>query len=302
MFCNAARCCAVVAVLMSIPLPGAAAQALDPDRALASAVTISAEGTVSIKSDGVPVRSLLEALRSVCPMEVRLDPKVAARPVTIEVSDLPPAVAVGQVLKASGLDFAMHTRCGTELQPALVVVREAGDTPIPSRSRELDSDRRQVEQPTAEEVPAAPVGPPPEPEKRDDPGTNSVITLTGTQNAERVLAPGEVTAAQMVELLARRPPASSANSAVIELPFTNENGQPYLQLRPPKSGTVLLPFPDANGNPIEVPIPAGPRKPRIDFPVYSPDPTGASGGKTTGSAPASKNPADTRRPGGGGSE
>ena len=151
-------------------------------------------------------------------------------------------------------------------------------------------------------MPAAPAGPPPEPEKRDDPGTNSAITVTGTQNAERVLAPGEVTAAQMVELLARRPPAASSNSAVIELPFTNENGQPYLQLRPPKSGTVLLPFPDANGNPIEVPIPAGPRKPRIDFPVYSPDPTDASGGKTTGSAPASKNPGDTRRPGGGGYE
>jgi hypothetical protein len=301
MSCVSVRCCALLAALMSIPLHGSA-QTQDRERAPSNAVQVNPDGTVSVKSDGVPIGSLLEALRAVCPMEVRLEPKASARPVTIDISNLPPAAAVGVVLKASGLDFAMHTRCGTASRPALVVVREAGDTPIPAHSRELDSDNRQLNESRIDVALPLPVEPPPEREERDDPATRGGTTMTASQKTERVLAPGEVTAEQMVELLARRPAVASSNSAVIELPFTDDNGQPYLQVRPPKSGTVMLPFPDAHGNPIEVPVPAGPRKPRIDFPVYVPDPAGASDGQGTGSAAVPKNPADARRPGGGGSE
>ena len=88
-----------------------------------------------------------------CPIQVRLDAKAAARAVSLDVSDLAPADAVGAVLKSSGLDFAMHTRCGTLTQPALVVVRLAGDGPIVSLAPRVDSDDPRVKQAIADELP-----------------------------------------------------------------------------------------------------------------------------------------------------
>jgi hypothetical protein len=284
---------AVVAVLMSIAVPEISAQVPQPDRAAASvpAVRINANGTVSIKADAVAVHALLEALQPVCAMDVRLDPKVAARAVSIEVADLAPGAAVGEVLKASGLDFAMHTRCGTTAQPTLVVVRESGGGPPDIRAAEVDPDDPRVK---AVQLPPLPAGPPPEPEKREDPNTPTPVTVLGIQDERRELAPGEITGAQLVERLAPRP---KSNSPVIELPFTDENGQPYLQLRPPKSTTMILPFPDANGNLVEVPIPTGPRSQTADFPVVNPRPPAAPDGKAT--APGATSPTTARRPGGG---
>ena len=146
----------------------------------------------------------------------------------------------------------------------------------------------------AEESLLLPAGPPPEPAKRDDdPDNRPPGALVAVSNEKHEAAPGEVIGARMVEMLAVRPgqKAAAAASAVIELPFTQENGQPYLQLRPPKSGTVILPFPDANGNLVEVPIPTGPRSQTADFPVVNPRAPDASSGKTAG-----------RRPGPGGSD
>jgi hypothetical protein len=299
---NSLRVCAVAAVLMSIAVPGICAQAPHTERAAAAAVRVSPGGTVSVRADGVPVQSLLEALQPVCPMDVRLDPKVAARSVSIDVEDLSPAAAVGAVLKASGLDFAMHTRCGTLEKPALVVVREGGNGPIPQPAPRVDPDDPRVKRVAVDEEPPLPSeGPPPEPEKRDDPAAPPPITIIGGASEQRELAAGEVTGKQMLEQLAPQP---RSNSAVIELPFTDQNGQPYLQIRPPKSSTVVLPFPDANGNLVEVPMPAqtGPRPQRADFPVYQPPPAGAAGSKTGSPSPGPVNPADGKRPGGGGSE
>jgi hypothetical protein len=208
------------------------------------------------------------------------------------------------VLKSSGLDFAMHTRCGTLTQPALVVVRLAGDGPIVSLAPRVDSDDPRVKQAIADELPVPVPGPPPEPEKREDPDTPAGGTVLAGPDDRRELAPGEVTGTQMVELLAVRPGqrAAAAASPVIELPFTDANGQPVLQIRPPKSPTVILPFPDANGNLVEVPIPTGPRPQRVDFPVYQPDAAGKSSVKPAVPPAGSANPADARRPGGGGSD
>jgi hypothetical protein len=297
------RAGAITAVLMSVCICQVGAQAPQADRAAApSAVRINADGTVSVKADGMTVQALLEALEPACPIQVRLDAKAAARAVSIEVSDVAPAAAVGEVLKASGLDFAMHTRCGTLAQPALVVVRVAGDGPMVSLAPHGDPDDPSVKRALMELSPL-PAGPPPEPEKRDDPDKPGAATIVGLPDERRQLAPGEVTGAQMVELLAVRPAqkAAAAAAPVIELPFTDENGQPYLQLRPPKAGTMILPFPDANGNVVEVPIPTGPRSKRADFPVVNPPAPDASGGQGTGSTPAATNPAGARRPGGGGS-
>ena len=197
---------AVVAVLMSVLGPGVGAQAPPAARPAAStAVRVNPDGTVSVKADGVAVQALLEALESVCPIQVRLDAKAAARAVSLDVSDLAPADAVGAVLKSSGLDFAMHTRCGTLTQPALVVVRLAGDGPIVSLAPRVDSDDPRVKQAIADALPLPVPGPPPEPEKREDPDTPAGGTVLAGPDDRRELAPGEVTGTQLVELLAVRP-------------------------------------------------------------------------------------------------
>ena len=294
------------AALMSIcVLPvGAFVTESDP-QAGSTPVHVNANGTISIKADGVAVQVLLEALEAACPIQLRLDAKAAARPVSIDVSDLAPADAVGAVLKVSELDFAMHTRCGTFAQPALVIVRLAGDGPIVSVGPRVDPADPRVKQAVAEDVPPLPAAPPPEPEKRDDvekPGAAG--TLLGMASEQRELAPGEVTGAQMVELLSVTPAqkAAASSSPVIELPFPDDNGQPYQQIRPPKSNTVILPFPDANGNLVQIPVPAGPRPTTAGFPVINPPGANSAPVKPPENAPGATNSQDPRRPGGGGSE
>jgi hypothetical protein len=288
----------VAAVLISVCVPRLGAVASQSDRQTGQdPVRINPNGTVSVKADDVAVQVLLEALEPACPIQLRLDAKAAARPVSIDVPELAPADAVGAVLKASGLDFAMHTRCGTIAQPALVVVRLAGDGPIVSVSPRVVADDPRLRQVPAE-LPATVPEPSPDPEKRDEAEKAPAITVIGAPSEQRELAPGEVTGAQLLERLAPQPPS---NSPVIELPFTDPNGQPYLQIRPPKANTVMLPFPDANGNPVEVPVPTGPRPLKADFPVYQPDSSGT--GKQPATPPAGPaNPADARRPGGGESD
>jgi len=295
-----------VAVLVAMCVPRVGAFVTQSDRQAASTpVRVNANGTVSIKADGVAVQVLLEALEAACPIQVRLDAKAAARPVSIEVSELAPADAVGAVLKVSELDFAMHTRCGTIAQPALVIVRLAGDGPIVSVGPRVDPDDPSVKRAVAEDVPPLPAAPPPEPEKRDDvekPGAAG--TLIGMPSEQREPAPGEVTGAQMVELLSVTPAqkAAASTSPVIELPFTDENGQAIQQIRPPKSNTVILPFPDANGNLVEIPVPTGPRPKTASFPVVNPPGANSAPGQPPENGPGATNPQSPRRPGGGGSD
>jgi hypothetical protein len=295
-----------VAVLVAMCVPRVGAFVTQSDRQAASTpVRVNANGTVSIKADGVAVQVLLEALEAACPIQLRLDAKAAARLVSIDVPDLAPAEAVGAVLKASELDFAMHTRCGTIAQPALVIVRLAGDGPIVSVAPRVDPDDPRVKRAVAEDVPPLPAGPPPEPEKRDDVEKSGAAgTLIGMPGEQREPAPGEVTGAQMAELLSVTPAqkAAASTSPVIELPFTDENGQPVQQIRPPKSNTVILPFPDANGNLVEIPLPTGPRPKTAGFPVVNPPGANSAPGQPPENGPGATNPQSPRRPGGGGSD
>ena len=72
-----------------------------------------------------------------------------------------------------------------------------------------------------------------------------------------VRAPGEVSGAEIAQLLAARPRSTPPSpSATIELPFTDADGKPYTQERPPGRRTVAkLPFEDSNGKQIEIPLP-----------------------------------------------
>ncbi len=289
---------ALAGVLTVLALSALSARGQDLNRTAvpaASPVRVNPDGTVSIAAAGVAVAILLERLQPVCAMVVRLDGAAGARPVSIEVSGLEPIAAVGAVLKASGLDFAMRARCGTLAQPSLVVVRESGGAPIDLRPREASPDDPAVK---AQELPPLASASSPE-EEREDRDTPGPITIGGG-SATRELAPGELTGPQLLERLAPQPPS---NATVIELPFTDQNGHPYLQVRPPgPRTTATLPFPDANGNPIEVVIPPGPRPQTIDFPVANPAGPGVPAGKPTDGSTRPVNPADTRRPRGGGSQ
>ena len=305
MACLSPRACLAAAVMVSMCTPRVGAFVTQSDRQAASTpVHVNANGTVSIKAVGVAVQVLPEALEAACPIQVRLDAKAAARPVSIDVSDLAPADAVGAVLKVSELDFAMHTRCGTIAQPALVIVRLAGDGPIVSVGPRVDPDDPRVKQAVAEDVPPLPAAPPPEPESHDVEKPGAAGTLSGMPIEQREPAPGEVTGAQMVELLSVTPAqkAAASSSPVIELPFADDNGQPYQQIRPPKSNTVILPFPDANGNLVQIPVPAGPRPKTAGFPVINPPGANSAPGQPPENAPGATNSQDPRRPGGGGSE
>ena len=289
--CLSVRTGALVVVLTCAVPSGAAAQA-SPAGAVApiGVVRVNADGTVSINAAGLSVQAVLEQLRPVCAMELRFDEKTAARPVTLEIANLPPAAAVREVLKASGLDFAMNLACGTPEKPMRVVAREAGSGPLAWSAPPPDPDDPQTK---AVQDPPLPAGPPPEPEKRDeDPAPPTPGGIVPVKAPERELAPGELTGSQIAERLAPQP---RSTAPVIELPFTDANGRPYLQVRPPDAGKVgYLPFPDANGNLVVIPIPDGPRPQKADFPVVRPDAPAAP----VNDGP--KNPGDARRPGGGG--
>ena len=289
----------VTAVLVSISVSGLAAQAPKAEGSpAASPVSVHPNGTVSVKAADVAVQTLLEALEPVCPIQLRLSAGAAGRAVSIDVQDLPPAAAVGAVLKASDLDFAMHTTCGTADKPALVIVREAGTGRMVEVRPAIDPDDPRVKRARLEGPPLPPA-PTQEPEAKEDGDKAVAGGVVGSET--RDLAPGEVTGAQMIELLAVRPAAGS-KSPVIELPFTDANGQPVLQIRPPKSPTMILPFPDANGNLVEVPVPTGPRAKSANFPVINPSGASDSGDKPAENAPGAATPAGARRPGGGGSD
>ena len=137
---------------------------------------VATDGTVSVKADGVAVRTLLDALQPACAMDLRVDAAAGARAVSIEVANVTPVAAIGEIVKASGLDFAMQARCGTAERPTLVVLRESGGGPVASRPSAQDPDDWRVK---AEVLPPLPAGPPPEPEHRDELDGTSPVGVIG---------------------------------------------------------------------------------------------------------------------------
>ena len=137
-----------------------------------------------------------------------------------------------------------------------------------------------------------------EPEKRDDPNTIAGGTIGGATPAPRELAPGQLTDEQLLQALT---PPAGPKPAVVELPFTDDRGQPILQIRPARTDNrVMLPFPDASGNPIEIVAPPGPRIPFVDFTTPPPGTPGKTTPAVTVPTPGPTNPADARGAKGGG--
>ena len=60
-----------------------------------------------MRARGATTLSLLSAFETLCTIELQIDPAGARRLVTLDVSNVPPGYAIGQILKESGLDFAM---------------------------------------------------------------------------------------------------------------------------------------------------------------------------------------------------
>src|SRR6476659_8998810 len=196
---------ALSVALFAIGVPCASAQPATPEvrPVVAAPVLVNADGTVSVKAAGVPLQVLLEALQRVCALDVRLEPAVAAHPISGELDNHPPAPAVGEVLQAAGLNFAMHTRCGPAAHPMMVVALDAHGVPIVPRGTPATTEERRPV--------AAVESPPPatelvrEPEKRDDPNTIAGGTIGGATPAPRELAPGQLTDEQLLQALT--PPA-----------------------------------------------------------------------------------------------
>ncbi|MEO5898082.1 MAG: hypothetical protein ABIS06_20530, partial [Vicinamibacterales bacterium] len=107
----------------------------------------------------------------------------------------------------------------------------------------------------------------------------------------RSLSPGEITGAQLLGQLVPRP---TPESALIDVPFTDAAGQPYVQVGAPRQAPVTLPFPGAEGQIVEVPASTAPRAAKADFPVVKP------GAPAPAAKTRSDNPADKPRAGGGG--
>jgi hypothetical protein len=295
MFNPRVRACALAVALIAISVTGALAQAPAPEPRTAAPgpVRVNTDGTVSVKAQGVPLEGVLAAMNPVCALDVRLEPAIAAHPVTIDTEPLPPALAVAEILKASGLNFAMHTRCGTPARPMMVVALDEHGVPIVPRLNKENADDPSLK---AAVLPPLPPGPTPEPEKHDDQTSPAGGTLGRAAAPSQELAPGQLTDAQLLEALT---PPSGAKPAVVELPFADETGQPLVVIRPSTpSSVVTLPFPDANGRPIEVAVPPGPRAPAVNFPVVNPDAKAASD-PATKPTPGPVNPADAKPKGGG---
>lgn len=263
--------------------PGTHPQHAESPRQLVPAVQINVDGTVTIKANGLSLQTLLDALSPVCPIDLRIDGALRTRPIIVETINSTPTRAVAEILKASGLDHVMG-ECGTGSRAMRIAAGESGKGPVTNTAAAPDPD-----DPIAKDVllPPLPAGPPPEPEEREDPSSPSTVTIPTARVGNPSLAPGEITGAQLVERLA---PLPSPDTTIIEVPFTDASGQPYVQVRPPKQAPVTLPFPDADGQTVEVPASTAPRAVKADFPVVKP------GAPATPAPTRSNNPADKQRP------
>lgn len=195
-------------------------------------------------------RRLLDVLREIAtavPVEVHLDPAVADRPVSIEINGLPPELALKQALLASGVDFVtawrggrLHVRAGD-----LAAARDI-TTSLVAEASVLLGDvvaPRELEGDAAADVTSRstiPVG----------------VGLGDASETSSSDGQGVVSGAALLALLSPSPRALRSNDGPILLPFPDATGQPIRVPRPTTVATAIqLPFPDATGQQILQPIP-----------------------------------------------
>lgn len=195
-------------------------------------------------------RRLLDVLREIAtavPLEVHLDPAVADRPINIEISGLPPELALTQALLASGVDFVtawrggrLHVRAGDLAAARDITASLVAEAGVPvgevGAPRELEADAVADVTSTAN-IPAG-------------------VALGDASGSISSDAQGLVSGAALLALLSPSPRAPRSSDGPILLPFPDATGQPISVPRSTAVATVIqLPFPDATGVPILQPIP-----------------------------------------------
>ncbi len=213
-------------------------------------VTRSSDGLVKVEATALPLRAVLSAFVAIEPLDIRLDPAVADRPITVSLTGLRHLSALARVLDESGLDYIISTRPGSN---GSILVVWAGDlkAAIPLDARDDAGDEPPAAQ--VDSLVAAAPGPDIEdPEKEDiedaDPGAEGGAVGLAAAPPGRAL--GEVTASQILALITP-PGGRPLQQGPVQLPFLDANGNPIVVMRSGvRSSVITLPFPDATGQPL----------------------------------------------------
>jgi hypothetical protein len=215
------------------------------------AVVGEADGRVSVHAVQAPLGQLLRALAGLTPMDLRVDPAVAGRPVTLQLDHVFVERAIRQVLVESDVD---HVVAGLERQDGSVPIRVvAGDprraVPVPAMAEGNPSMAR--DETVAEAVAARP-GSEEDEGQEAEPGV-PIADQSGDVGAGNT--PGNMTPEQWLQALAPAGVVRQQRSGPIMLPFVGDDGQALVVNVPPGPKTeAVLPFSDENGQAVVVPI------------------------------------------------
>jgi hypothetical protein len=215
------------------------------------AVIGEAGGRVSIRAVQAPLGQLLRELAALTPMDLRVDPAVEGRPVTLALDHVFVERAVRQVLVESDVD---HVVVGLERQDDSVPIRVvAGDpkraVPVPG---ETARESLAAVDETAADGGAPRTGAGDEKEGENEPD----LSLPGqAADSGTTSTPGNMTPEQWLQALAPAGVVRQQRSGPIMLPFVGEDGKAVVVNVPPGPKTeAVLPFSDENGKAIVVPI------------------------------------------------
>lgn len=200
----------------------------------AQQVVVGAEGMIRVEAHDVPLSQLLDELATVMPLDSRVAPESAAIRVTVSQPLLPPLDALGALLKQAGVDYLLVG--GVAGRPARVIVD------MPRQPAAVGPARGSAIPPAAESSPResqAAI----EVASRDDEPADQV-------EAARVESPEE----QKAKL----------DQLVASMRVTP---------KPPRRGTLELPFPGADGRPLTIHSDA---KPTDDYQLPFPGEDGQS--------------------------
>jgi hypothetical protein len=145
---------------------------------------------VTVKADGIPLGDLLDQLAAIAPLEsVTIDPLDRAVPVSLVAEDVYPLVAIGLVLKASGLDFVMSSTRILAGRAKKALEASAGASA--ARLEPTDSERPDAKLEKAQEPPVA-EPPPPSVDEHDL--VQAAVPVLPPAPSSVVERPGELTA------------------------------------------------------------------------------------------------------------
>jgi hypothetical protein len=217
----------------------------------ADPVTVSADGVASVQAPATTLGLLLRALRAASPMELRIDPAVADRPVSLTLTGVPVVVAVVEALKAAGVDYVVSEAPGGQGRVFRVVAGNLRDAVLIADGQPERRDAR----------PALDSPPPPAVtlrESEDDSRRNRGMSASATDDPGAARGEGEVSGEEFLEAISNH--GQPRPTGWVELPFPDETGQPIRVYRDPAPRTfVELPFPGEDGQPLVLPMPAGPQ-------------------------------------------